>query len=388
MFLPPHLLEPTTNKLPEVVQQSKIRKKEEFAQAFAPIIVDAVVSAYRESPSNIAEKVRRLVIVWKDRSIFEPSILNAMESGMESAEKEKAANPRAGGRSHLSTNKGANVPAELKGIFAAQQNLNGKLAISTIQYGQSSGEYKNAFESQAAKDQPAPVQAARLSNLLKTLDTAHTAVQGAITARTELISALEQLLQINNTALEGERHRAQELAEKKTAVEARKREVENRILQGLDAEGDSNIHGSTTPTGSPRANANGANDDDDPNRPRTPEMPTPAIEALTPPPAESTYSPPPHHAQPAPLPFATPDLPFTFPQQAQGAYPPAPTPMAAHDLLSSLTAFSANRGVGGGLGALGGGLGFGQAPAQGMEGVVLDNDVMEMLKEEAEKVGK
>lgn len=112
-----------------------------------------------------------------------------------------------------------------------------------------------------------PVYAARLSQLLKTLDTAHTAVQDAITARTELIKNLELLLDTNKTALTNEEQQLADIIEKKTNAEDKKREVENSILSNFDS-----------------SNGNGRRDGQSAEPTKSPEeIERPEVEALTPP---------------------------------------------------------------------------------------------------------
>lgn len=67
----------------EVAQQSRIRRKEDFIIAFSPIIAEATSLAYKGAPAEIQGKLRRVVEVWKDRTIFEPPIQNAIESRLD-----------------------------------------------------------------------------------------------------------------------------------------------------------------------------------------------------------------------------------------------------------------------------------------------------------------
>lgn len=162
-----------------------------------------------------------------------------------------------------------NVPQELKQLVTTHQALSGKLSASTISYGSANMEYTKHMES---NNIPAPpVYAARLSQLLKVLDTAHTAVQDAITARTELIKNLELLLDTNRAALTAEQQQLEEVTSKRTKADEMKREVENKILSGLDSSnGNGNGDGqSMEPTKSPE------------------EIERPEVEALTPPAMDS-----------------------------------------------------------------------------------------------------
>lgn len=67
----------------EVAQQSRIRRKEDFIIAFSPVIAEATALAYKGAPTEIHGKLRRVVDVWKDRTIFEAPIQNAIESRLD-----------------------------------------------------------------------------------------------------------------------------------------------------------------------------------------------------------------------------------------------------------------------------------------------------------------
>lgn len=63
----------------EIVQQSKARRKEDFLIAFSPIIADATVIAYKGSNSDVQDKIRRVVEVWRARQIFDEAIQSNVE---------------------------------------------------------------------------------------------------------------------------------------------------------------------------------------------------------------------------------------------------------------------------------------------------------------------
>lgn len=67
----------------EVAQQSRIRHKEDFIIAFSPVIAEATALAYKGAPTEIHAKLRRVVDVWKDRSIFEAPIQGAIETRLD-----------------------------------------------------------------------------------------------------------------------------------------------------------------------------------------------------------------------------------------------------------------------------------------------------------------
>ena len=128
-----------------------------------------------------------------------------------------------------------------------------------------------------------PVHAARLSALLKSLASAEGAVSESIKARETLLGGLEQLLEVNRTALTGERSQHYDIASRKTTVEARKREVEDGIMRGLSADSSSTPLQNNSTLGPPHTNGN-----HEPLQPIPDQLSErPQIEELTPPPIES-----------------------------------------------------------------------------------------------------
>ena len=175
------------------------------------------------------------------------------------------------------------------------------------------------------------MHAARLSSLLKVLASAENAVSESIKARRALLAGLDKLVKTNKTVLAEEEFKHAELTSRKSAIDAKKRDVEDSILKGLNSAESSpvtpGIHSSD-----PRANGAARRESTslDPERPDIEELTPPPPETLTPkeqPPAQGEaededYEPP----------IMTTDS-FVQP-------PPAPLPAnsAGSDLLSSLTA--------------------------------------------------
>lgn len=111
----------------------------------------------------------------------------------------------------------------------------------------------------------APVYAARLNGLLKSLATAESAVEECVKARKELVEALEKLLDTNKTSLETEEKQLATLSQRKTEIGQKKQDVEMAIMRGL-------------------ADQDSAHQDAQSASP-VPEPERPEVEALTPPPA-------------------------------------------------------------------------------------------------------
>lgn len=70
----------TTSCFIEVAQQSKARHKDDFLIAFSPVIAEATATAYKGATSEVQQKLRRVVEVWRQRQVFEIPIQDAIEA--------------------------------------------------------------------------------------------------------------------------------------------------------------------------------------------------------------------------------------------------------------------------------------------------------------------
>ena len=160
---------------------------------------------------------------------------------------------------------GPAVPSELTPLVAPAQSVS-KLALS-LKAKTTNAEQEYTKNTDPKQPTPsAPVYAARLNGLLKTLATAEGAVAECVKARTELIGALEKLLGTNKASLEAEEKQLAELAGRKSTIEQKKADVEMAIMRGLADQTPANRDGQSA---SP-----------------VPEPDRPEVEALTPPPIE------------------------------------------------------------------------------------------------------
>ncbi len=73
----------TNPTIPEVAQQSKARKKDDFLIAFSPIVAEASATAYKGATNEVQTKIKRVIEVWRQRLIFEPAIQDAVEARIE-----------------------------------------------------------------------------------------------------------------------------------------------------------------------------------------------------------------------------------------------------------------------------------------------------------------
>ncbi|ROW08975.1 hypothetical protein VMCG_02758 [Cytospora schulzeri] len=248
----------------EVTQQSKARHKDDFPLAFAPVMAEAIATAYKGATPDVQNKLRRVVEVWRDRGVFEVSVQSNIEARIDDLDKARGAGKSGLGNSSIGT---PSVPSELAPLVTAAQNVT-KLALSLkAKTTAADQDYsKNTDPNQPTPS--APVYAARLNGLLKTLATAEGAVAECVKARKELIGALERLLDTNKASLEAEEKQLAELEGRKASIDQKKQDVEMAIMRGLADQDPMNRDGQSA---SP-----------------VPEPDRPEVEALTPPPIDES----------------------------------------------------------------------------------------------------
>lgn len=190
----------------------------------------------------------------------------------------------------------------------------------------SNNEYDKLYGPNAQIPTP-PVYAARLSQLLKSLAHAENSVFESIKSRTQLIQALEKLLNTNREALAKDQSQYETLKERKEKTEAKKREVEDAIMRGLATE--PSIDGDVTAGNT--TSASSATDT---------ALRSPVVEALTPPPVEALtpVGSPKQQAQEDTDMRESSSRPqsFSLPNAPQGAGAPAAAPTESVPGLSSL----------------------------------------------------
>ncbi|KAI9669573.1 MAG: hypothetical protein M1817_004616 [Caeruleum heppii] len=362
---------------PEVVQQSKARRKDDFLLAFSPVIAEATSTAYRGATTEVQQKLRRVVEVFRQRQIFELPIQEAIEARINDLDKNRGSKkPLLGGS--LLSGTSAPVPAEIQPLVAFQSSVS-KLASGKVMAVENANQDYAKLTDPAATVLTPPTHAARLSGLLKSLATAEGAVAESIKARKSLIEGLEKVLDSNRASLQTDESTLMDLAERKTKIEAKKRDVEDSIMRGLDGE---NAEGNGSPEGQLRYDEGSA----EPERPAVEALTPPSVEALTP---TETLVP-----EPAPLPgvSATPNADTVDGSPSSLQEVPIPV-TAGSDLLSSLSLPQARHTPVGGSGSPVNGLGGPRAKkrkfktedefaALGGGDVMedLDSDVAEMLR--------
>lgn len=320
----------------EIAQTSKMRKKDEFLRAYEPIIADATTVAYKGSPHDIQNKIRRVVEVWRQRQIFNQAVQQSIEKSMNDLDSSRSVGrkPALGGSLFSSST----VPPELTPVAPLATSVNkadltAKPAVATANQ-----EYEKVTNPNYTIPS-APVHAAGLSTLVKKLAVAEGAVAESIKARQALIAGLEQLLATNKSKLEQDQAQVVDLKTRKDAIESRKRQVEEAILQGLSAVETNRISAAPLPV--PTTSPTGQ------DRPQVEELTPPPMESFTPvgspqQSAAQVVEPVPYVGDDVmPEPVSNPVIPETAPApQGHTTLPGFATSMGEtnvpHDLLKSL----------------------------------------------------
>ncbi|KAI1133913.1 DUF618-domain-containing protein [Hypoxylon sp. FL0543] len=252
----------------EVAQQTKARHRDDFIVAYSPIIAEAVATAYKGAPADTQGRIQRVVDVWRDRDIFEKPILDAIEARIHEINQSRGT-AKAGLGGSIFKSSASSIPAELAPLAGPQQNVT-KLLLSTKTAVNSANQEYDKLLGPNSATPPAPVYAARLSGLLKTLAQAEGAVDQCVKARRELVTALQKVLDTNRNALIAEENQLETFVTRRMEVEEKKNDVERAIMAGLPDDETALPHHS-------------------PHEQPDPEPERPEVEALTPPPAEPDF---------------------------------------------------------------------------------------------------
>ncbi|KAF7511179.1 hypothetical protein GJ744_005076 [Endocarpon pusillum] len=264
----------------EIVQNSRARRKDDFPNAFSPIMAEAVQTAYRSSTTEIQQKIRRLIEVWRSRNVFEVPIQDAIEARLDEIDKTRPAGKKSlmGGSLFGSSSGSGGLPKELESLAPLQLAVSKANLSTTSILNTANTEYDKLNDPNAQLPSP-PLHAARLSALLKSLAVAESSVAESVKARKALITELENILATNRTSLNKDETNLTNLQTRKAETETKRRDVEDNIRRTANAESDTMYH-----------HGNGERSDNfAPGMDK--EMDRPEYEALTPPPIEALTPP-------------------------------------------------------------------------------------------------
>ena len=218
----------------DIVQNAKARKRSEFPNAFAPIIAEAVQQAYRSSGSDIQNKIKRVLEVWKSRAVFEESILQAVQARIDDVDKNKTSGKKTLMGNSLFASSSTGMPKELETLGPLQTAISKAELTTRPLVDAAQSEYTKLNDPDNTRPSP-PVYAAGLSSLIKKLASAEAGLTENIKARKALIKDLKRLTETNESALAKDESLLAEFTEMRSTEEANKREVEDNIMRGLVA---------------------------------------------------------------------------------------------------------------------------------------------------------
>lgn len=216
----------------DIVQNAKARKRTEFPNAFSPVIAEAVQQAYRSSGSDIQNKIKRVLEVWKSRNVFEESILQAVQARIDDVDKSKSSGKKTLMGNSLFASSSTGMPRELESLGPLQTAVSRTELATRPLVDAAQAEYTKLNDPDNARPSP-PVYAAGLSSLIKKLASAEAGLAENIKARKALVTDLKRLTEANESALAKDENLLAEFSEMRTTEEANKREVEDNIMRGL-----------------------------------------------------------------------------------------------------------------------------------------------------------
>ncbi|KAK4199885.1 RNA polymerase II-binding domain-containing protein [Triangularia verruculosa] len=232
----------------EVTQQTKARQRDDFINAFGPVIAEATASAYKGANPDVQNKLRRVVDVWRDRSVFDKDTILSLYERMGELDKSRPTNNGGtfGGSGFNSS--GPPVPSELAPLVTQYQAATRTATPMKTALTNAQTEYEKLSDPATTQTTALPLQAARLNGLLKNLSNAEGAVAESIRTRREMIRSLEKLLAENQNALQQEEAHMKLLSGRRTEIEQKKNQVEATILGGQVAKQEPGATGDRTST--------------------------------------------------------------------------------------------------------------------------------------------
>ncbi|KAF2492782.1 DUF618-domain-containing protein [Lophium mytilinum] len=326
----------------EICQQSKARRKLDFVNSFAPLMAEATANAYKGASSDVQGKLRRVVEVWRQRAIFDNPTQDGIEKQLDEVDRSRGPGKKAALGGSLFASNSSTTPPELQPLLPLQSACTRAATLSKTAVDNADAMYDQQIHANPVPTPP--VHAARLSTLFGTLATAETAVATSIEARKKLIASFEAMLDAHRGTLAKEEQQKAELSTRRTAIETRKRDVEDAIMRGLSA-----AETATRITPIP-SRTSSITLDADPQRPEAEELTPPPVESFTPVgspsqvplpdvPDDVFAEPLDHLVEPVAVPAPHPPHSSHFSAPATGIAAPGA------DLLSSLTGGGAASGI-------------------------------------------
>ena len=191
----------------EVSQQSRAKRRTEYPEAFGKVIAPAVENILRHVPVDVQGKIRRVVDVWRQRTVFAPDVLTRLDAVV----KEKQPGS-------VVSRPAQATPAGLRSLTESYRTLDELMASMALSAGTTEILLGMAKES---KDDVV----AKLDQVTASIDNVEKLLESASKAREVVIAELKSLLQVNEAAQQDQASQARQWQDKRTAVDEMKAEA-------------------------------------------------------------------------------------------------------------------------------------------------------------------
>ncbi|ORY85091.1 RNA polymerase II-binding domain-domain-containing protein [Protomyces lactucae-debilis] len=199
----------------EVAQTSRAKKRPEYPEALSKVMPDALEHVFRQSTTSIQEKLKRVVDVWRQRSVFSPQVIDEISQRLQTRRKSPVA----------AKNNAQSVPAELEALSLAYRRITSATAAASL----SASTAKHIYDSVMTDGLPANpgVLQTKLRQLQNALEAAKTGSANLVAIREQVARELDVLAAANQSGLDALRSQLEALAQQSTAVMVRATEIDN-----------------------------------------------------------------------------------------------------------------------------------------------------------------
>ncbi|CAN6651835.1 regulator of Ty1 transposition protein 103 [Trichomonascus vanleenenianus] len=203
----------------EVVQNARARKKDEFVQAFGAVMPAALASAHRQTSKEVRDKIKRVVDVWRQRQIFGPAVLAAIDTQI----KDGRPGALSGSLDALAP------PPELKDASDIQKQLNDTDILTTKLQANAVKEYKDLFDTDML---PAPPEYSRkLYGLKQSLSSSILSLGKTIELRRQFVEQLQKLIDTNKARIASDEKLLADFGEKLKHATETKKEIDQMLVE-------------------------------------------------------------------------------------------------------------------------------------------------------------
>lgn len=218
----------------DVVQQARAKKRDIFISSFAKVVPDAIGAAYKQVSQDVKSKIKRVVEVWRQRRIFDETVLYNIESQLNSDAPSKQV---IGSKMSLGGSLDE-IPPSLAKLAKIQTQLTQLTSSSSTSFSTANKKYSDLYD---ANTLPAPKEyAEELNRLEPVISGAMGALTKTIRMRHDLLEQLQSLISSNGTLLAEEEKQLTDMKEKLTQILETKKEIQEMIDEETQASRSTN----------------------------------------------------------------------------------------------------------------------------------------------------